>query len=49
MKPFRILIADDHEWVCRGLRSLLASRSDLEICGEAVDGRRDQESAKKQA
>jgi DNA-binding NarL/FixJ family response regulator len=38
MKPFRILIADDHEWVCRGLRSLLASRSDLEICGEAVDG-----------
>jgi len=38
MRPFRILIADDYEWVCRGLRSLLASRSDLEICGEAVDG-----------
>jgi DNA-binding NarL/FixJ family response regulator len=38
MTPFRILIADDHEWVRRGLRNLLASRSDLEICGEAVDG-----------
>jgi DNA-binding NarL/FixJ family response regulator len=38
VKPFRILIADDHEWVRRGLCSLLASRSDLEICGEAVDG-----------
>jgi DNA-binding NarL/FixJ family response regulator len=37
MRPFRILIADDHEWVRRGLRSLLANPPDWEIC-EAVDG-----------
>jgi DNA-binding NarL/FixJ family response regulator len=34
----RILIADDHELVRRGLRSLLVSRSGWEICGEARDG-----------
>jgi DNA-binding NarL/FixJ family response regulator len=34
----RILIADDHELVRRGLRSLLASRSGWEICGEATNG-----------
>jgi len=33
----RILIADDHEYVLRGLRSLLA-KPGWEICGEAVDG-----------
>jgi PAS domain S-box-containing protein len=35
----RVLIVDDHEVVRRGVRSLLASRPDLDICGEAVDGR----------
>ncbi len=35
----RILIVDDHELVRRGVRSLLAARSDFEVCGEAVDGR----------
>jgi PAS domain S-box-containing protein len=35
----RILIADDHELVRRGVRSVLRTRSDLEICGEAVDGK----------
>jgi DNA-binding NarL/FixJ family response regulator len=39
MKTFRILIADDHEVVRHGLRSLLQKREDWEICGEAVDGR----------
>jgi len=34
----RILIADDHEVVRRGLRSLLASHMDWEVCGEATDG-----------
>jgi DNA-binding NarL/FixJ family response regulator len=34
----RILIAEDHEAVRRGVRSLIASHSDWEICGEAVDG-----------
>jgi CheY-like chemotaxis protein len=39
MKSLRILIVDDHEVVRRGLRSLLSSRPDWEICGEAADGR----------
>src|SRR5882724_1780558 len=38
MKTFRILIADDHEIVRRGLRTLLQSHEGWEICGEAVDG-----------
>jgi DNA-binding NarL/FixJ family response regulator len=38
MKSFRILIADDHEIVRRGLRSLLQGHDGWEICGEAVDG-----------
>lgn len=37
-KPVRVLIADDHELVRRGLRSLLGSRPGWEICGEAADG-----------
>ncbi|MEW5979394.1 MAG: response regulator transcription factor [Acidobacteriota bacterium] len=38
MKPVRILIADDHEIVRRGLRALLETRPDWEIAGEAVTG-----------
>ena len=36
---FRILIADDHEVLRRGIRTMLESEPGLEICGEAVDGR----------
>ncbi len=35
----RILIADDHEIIRRGVRSLLESRPNYDICGEAVDGK----------
>jgi len=35
----RILLADDHEFVRRGVRSLLETHPDFQICGEAVDGR----------
>ncbi len=35
----RILIADDHELVRRGLCSLLQSQKGWEVCGEAADGR----------
>jgi DNA-binding NarL/FixJ family response regulator len=35
----RILVADDHEVVRRGIRTLLESRSEWEICGEASTGR----------
>ncbi len=34
----RILLADDHGIVRRGLKSLLESRSGLEVIGEAADG-----------
>lgn len=35
----RILLADDHEVVRRGLSSLLATRPDWQVCGEARNGR----------
>ena len=42
----RILIADDHEVVRRGLISLLQVRQDWEVCAEASDGREAVEKAK---
>jgi len=35
----RILLADDHAVVRRGLRALLEARQDFEVCAEASDGR----------
>lgn len=35
----RVLIADDHDVVRRGLRALLESETGFEVCGEAIDGR----------
>jgi DNA-binding NarL/FixJ family response regulator len=34
----RILIVDDHEIFRRGLRTVLETRPDFAICGEATDG-----------
>lgn len=34
----RILIADDHEVVRKGLKSMLAARLDWQVCGEAASG-----------
>src|SRR5437773_12446798 len=34
----RILIADDHAVVRRGLKEILASERDMEVVGEAKDG-----------
>ncbi|MFY9681213.1 MAG: response regulator transcription factor [Candidatus Sulfotelmatobacter sp.] len=42
----RILLADDHEIVRRGLCSLLQKREGWEVCGEASDGRQAVEMAK---
>ena len=39
MKKLRILLADDHTVVRAGLRHLLESRPELEVVGEAGDGR----------
>jgi len=36
--PARILIADDHPIARQGVRAILATRSDLEICCEAGNG-----------
>jgi DNA-binding NarL/FixJ family response regulator len=37
-RPFKIVIADDHSIVRRGLRSLLESQAGLKICAEAANG-----------
>jgi CheY-like chemotaxis protein len=37
--PKRILIADDHDVLRRGIRTMLEADPDLEVCGEAVDGK----------
>jgi len=39
MKKIRVLIADDHTLVRDGIRSLLALTADIEIVGEAANGR----------
>jgi DNA-binding NarL/FixJ family response regulator len=39
MSKLRILVADDHEVVRAGVRSLLESEPDCEVCAEAVTGR----------
>jgi DNA-binding NarL/FixJ family response regulator len=44
--PLRILLADDHEIVRRGLCALLQKREGWEVCGEASDGRQALEMAK---
>ena len=38
-KPYRIVIAEDHTILREGLRSLLSFDSNLEVAGEAEDGR----------
>jgi DNA-binding NarL/FixJ family response regulator len=39
MRPTRILLADDHEFVRKGLRTVIQDREDWEVCGEASNGR----------
>ena len=39
MAAIRILLADDHETVRQGLRMLLEDQPDMEVVGEAGDGR----------
>jgi DNA-binding NarL/FixJ family response regulator len=39
VKPARVLIADDHEVVRRGIREIIQKHPQLEVCGEASDGR----------
>jgi DNA-binding NarL/FixJ family response regulator len=39
MKTLRILVADDHDLMRRGIKALLQSRPGWEVCGEAHTGR----------
>jgi DNA-binding NarL/FixJ family response regulator len=39
LMSLRILVVDDHAVVRRGVRSLLESHEDCEVCGEATTGR----------
>src|ERR1700741_5328121 len=39
MKALRILIADDHDLMRRGIKGMLQSHAGWEICGEAHTGR----------
>jgi DNA-binding NarL/FixJ family response regulator len=39
-KPIRVLVVDDHAIVREGICSLLARRKDIEVVGEAADGKR---------
>lgn len=39
MQPTRILIADDHQIVIEGIKSLLQSRPDIDLVGQAMNGR----------
>jgi DNA-binding NarL/FixJ family response regulator len=46
MKTLQILIADDHELMRKGLRTVLESQPGWKVCGEAVNGRQAVEMAK---
>jgi len=39
MKALQILIADDHELVRKGLRTVLENQPGWKVCGEAINGR----------
>lgn len=39
MAPIRVLVADDHTLFRAGIRSLLGTIADIEVVGEAADGR----------
>ncbi|HZQ21604.1 MAG TPA: response regulator transcription factor [Terriglobales bacterium] len=43
----RILLADDHDVVREGLRTILRSRADWEICGEVANGKQAVEAAER--
>lgn len=38
MSLLRIVVADDHDLMRRGIKTIIATRKDWEVCGEAVTG-----------
>ena len=47
--PVKILVAYDHEVVRQGVRTILSSRPEWQVCGEVANGREAVEAAKKMA
>src|SRR5512143_3597389 len=47
MQKIKILLADDHTVVRQGLRALLAAEPDIEVVGEAENGRQAVQLARK--
>ena len=45
--PARVLLADDHDMIRRGLRRVLGTQPDMEVVGEAADGREAIEQARR--
>ena len=45
--PVRIFVADDHDVIRKGIRSLLRTRPEWTICGEAGNGKEAIEGVKK--
>jgi DNA-binding NarL/FixJ family response regulator len=45
--PARVLLADDHDMIRRGLRRVLGTQPDMEVVGEAADGREALERARR--
>lgn len=39
MNPIRVVLADDHELVLKGLRGILKQEADMEVVGSAMNGR----------
>jgi DNA-binding NarL/FixJ family response regulator len=37
-KPYRVLVVDDHAVVRRGIRTLIESHSEIQVCAEASNG-----------
>jgi DNA-binding NarL/FixJ family response regulator len=42
----RILVADDHEVVTRGVAAILTARMDIEVCDDAINGKQAVEKAR---
>jgi two-component system response regulator NreC len=38
-RPIRVILADDHRMIREGIRALLERQQDIEVVGEAADGR----------
>ncbi len=38
MKPYRIIIADDHSLIRKGIKSIISQTEDMEVVSEAADG-----------